>query len=244
MAIDHYFASNCQDNSIPVLRFYGWDPYCMSIGYHQKKELINIKTLTDDGYDLVRRPTGGRAIFHAGELTYGIISPKARTDQHHLYKFIHWILSTALNDLGYPVELKSDLEKLPRLRHEADDYPCFTRSAQTEVQFEGKKIIGSAQKIYKHSILQHGSILIGCEHEILPKYLLVDKSIKTSIDIEISKKTIHLNAIGKYNINIEKLITSILNQLDKLKNISLYFKQLNQDELRNAKKHVGAFSLQ
>ena len=243
MAIDHYFASNCHNNMIPLLRFYGWDPYCLSIGYHQKMELINVNKLIQDGFDAIRRPTGGRAIFHAKELTYCIIAPKVRANHHHLYQFIHWIFSNSLNQLGYPVELKSDLERLPRLIPEANDYPCFTRSAQTEVQFEGKKIIGSAQKIYKNSILQHGSLLIGGEHEMLPDYLLIDKSIKTSMDVEISKKTTHLGAISQRNISIEKLITSIINQLDKLKNISLYFKQLNQDELRIAEKYAGEFSL-
>lgn len=243
MAIDYYFASVCHQDSMPILRFYGWKPYCLSIGYHQNKDLIDIIKLTRDGYNLVKRPTGGRAILHAEELTYSIIFPKNMTDHHNLYLFIHRIFAKSLNDMGYPVELKSDLDKLPLLKHEADDYPCFTRSAQSEVQFESKKIIGSAQKIYKKSILQHGSILIGKEHARLPQYLLASQLTKDLMNKEISEKTIFLKAIGKSDISLELLITNIINQLEKIKNISLNFNPIEHAELQGAEKYINSFSL-
>jgi lipoate-protein ligase A len=221
MAIDYYFSENCQSNDVPILRFYGWLPYCVSIGYHQKDKIIDFKKLKHDGYDFVKRPTGGRAILHAEELTYSVIVPRDLIHHRLLYHFIHQIFADALRTLGYPVELKNDNEKVSGLTHKADDFPCFTKSAQTEVQYKNKKLIGSAQKIFHYTILQHGSLLIGNKHKDLPSYLKIANEIKDSIKNEINDKTTCLNNIRQSRITPEKIIESVINQLELVRGISL-----------------------
>ena len=98
-------------------------PFCVSIGYHQKDELVDFEKLEQDGYDFVQRPTGGRAILHAEELTYSVIFPRNSIHHRQLYRFFHQIFADALKALDYPVELKSDNEKLGELTHRADDFP-------------------------------------------------------------------------------------------------------------------------
>jgi lipoate-protein ligase A len=235
MALDHLLALNCQPEDIPILRFYGWSPYCVSIGYHQKKDLINFVKLKQDGCDFVQRPTGGRAIFHAEELTYSVISPRNYIHHKKIYHFFHHLFAEALNAIGYPVELKTDNEKLGALTHRADDFPCFTKSAQTEVQFENKKLIGSAQKFYEGAILQHGSLLIGKKHQSLPEYLKVNSQTKENIEMEIKEKTICLVEIKKEPISQEKIIQSIINQLELVRGISVNSRKLNKLELESAK---------
>ncbi|MFO7810478.1 MAG: hypothetical protein R6V47_03805, partial [Candidatus Delongbacteria bacterium] len=74
MAADFYVARNFLDR--PTFRVYRWDPYCISLGYHQKIDEINRIECESRGYEIVRRETGGRAVFHSEELTYSMIIPK------------------------------------------------------------------------------------------------------------------------------------------------------------------------
>ena len=85
MRLDNYFSHIANDKSNPVLRFYGWNPHCISIGYHQDQNIINDIRLGEDGFDIVRRPTGGRAIFHAQELTYSIVMPSLIMTHQQLF---------------------------------------------------------------------------------------------------------------------------------------------------------------
>ena len=75
MDIDHSLALNYATFNKPIIRFFGWEPYTLSLGYNQKNTDFNINQIKDLDYDIVRRPTGGRAIFHGLELTYSVIFP-------------------------------------------------------------------------------------------------------------------------------------------------------------------------
>ncbi len=241
MAIDYYLSSICHVQKMPVLRFYGWKPYCLSIGCHQKTDLVDFSKLKQNGYDFVRRPTGGRAIFHAEELTYSIHIAKNLLHHQQLYLFIHEIFTHALQDIGYAVDLKRGNGTLPRLTHRAEDFPCFTKSAWSEVHYEGKKVIGSAQKIYQKSILQHGSLLIGGLHTNLPQYLNIADKAKMTLRREMSDKTIFLNDINSSSVTLDLLITAILNQLELMTNISVNSQALNEHELQSAKTYSDMF---
>jgi lipoate-protein ligase A len=241
MAIDYFLSKMCKSNNEPILRFYGWSPYCVSIGCHQKNELIDFDKLKNSGYDYVKRPTGGRAILHAEELTYSVILPRKALHHRLLYKFVHQIFVEALKILGYAVELKTDNEKIAGLTHQANDFPCFTKSAQTEIQYLDKKLMGSAQKIYDDVILQHGSLLIGENHEDLPHYLEVDHNSKNLIKKEIKEKTTCLNKIKKSPISPEKIIENIINQLELVRGISVNSQKLAESEIESSKKYLTKF---
>jgi lipoyl(octanoyl) transferase len=234
MAIDHYFASNFGELKNPIVRFYGWKPYCLSIGYHQSDNSINSKLLKKDGFELVKRPTGGRAIFHSEELTYSVIFPKEILNQKVIYNYLHQIFAVVLNKLNFEVRLAIDKPKLPKLVDHPTDYPCFTRSAETEVEYEGKKLIGSAQKIYPDSILQHGSILIGKYHENLLKYLITTNNERYLIEQEIKSKTICLNSINNREITPEQIAEGTIKEIELNDNISLIFKELDKNFISKA----------
>ena len=236
MSIDHYLAANSILTFDPIIRFYGWDPFCLSIGYHQSIKKIDMQNLNVNNYDFVRRPTGGRAIFHSGELTYSIIFPKNILTQKELYRYIHGLLANALNKLGYNVILASKNVKLSKLKDVATDFPCFTRSAETEVEYDGKKLIGSAQKIYPNSILQHGSILIDDSHKNLSKYLIADDYERYLIENEIKSKTICLKSIIDKEITPQQIEVETLKQLESDDNISLIFKELEDQLIYESKK--------
>ena len=236
MSIDHYLAATSLETFDPILRFYGWIPFCLSIGYHQSEKKIDIRKLKNDTFDFVRRPTGGRAIFHSEELTYSIIFPKNILTQKELYSYIHGILANALIKLGYNVIFASKNAKLPKLKDVVTDFPCFTRSAETEVEYNGKKLIGSAQKIYPNSILQHGSILIDDSHKNLSKYLIADDDERYLIENEIKSKTICLKSIIDKEITSQQIEAEILKQLESDDNISLIFKELEDQMINESQK--------
>lgn len=215
MKKDESLALNPPDPQHAYLRFYGWEPFCLSLGYHQDSGIINKKRLADNGFHWIKRPTGGRAIFHAEELTYCAVFPKTIITAKHLYKILHTCIAKAMQLLGYDVQLAPDDTILPRISSDmASDSPCFTKPAPTEIRMNGKKIVGSAQRVYPLTILQHGSILIGTKHKSLPQFLQITEEERNTMAAELDQKTICLNEVAAIPKLKEKLMNGILKQLE------------------------------
>ena len=108
MAIDESLCRQPADR--PVLRFFRWDPYCVSLGYGQKVEALDREKCRQNGIDIVRRPTGGRAVLHADEVTYAVIipvaHPLAQLSVMELYKTLSGGLAEGLRFLGVDVHVK------------------------------------------------------------------------------------------------------------------------------------------
>jgi lipoate-protein ligase A len=149
--------------SPPAFRVYGWDPPAVSLGFHQPDptpaEAARISAL---GLAWVRRPTGGRAVYHGpreAELTYAIAArlgeagfPAAPGDA---YRWIHAVIADALTRVGAPVALapRSRAPLRPGSRR-----ACFAASVPGEITAGGRKLVGSAQRRARRALLQHGSI--------------------------------------------------------------------------------------
>jgi lipoate-protein ligase A len=163
----------------PMLRLYSWQPFAVSLGAHQRERDVNPEACRDRGYDLVRRPTGGRAILHADELTYSVVLPLTTDEEpkrtiHDVYRDVHLLLLKALQTLGAGAGLtfqKSQTDFRALYRTGQVSMPCFGSSARYELMFEGRKIVGSAQKLFGNVVLQHGSLLLGAGHEDLVEVL-------------------------------------------------------------------------
>lgn len=198
MAMDYYLTLFAAEFHQPVLRLYGWKPSCLSLGKHQNTTLIDRDRLS--GIDFVRRPTGGSAIFHADELTYSFILPREQMGHHEMYTYFHEILAKALNELGYPVQLSASPLSDVYINKGTDTFACFNRSARSEIQYQGKKVVGSAQKIYKHAILQHGSIMLSNTHLNIVDYLQVDEEEKINQKKILVDHAISLSEISAMRI--------------------------------------------
>ena len=145
------------DWQVPVLRFYGWAPACVSLGRNQDDEDINKVYCAEHGIDIVRRLTGGRALFHDDELTYSFVCPssflKSGETVLKSYKEISGALAAGFKRLG--IELG-----FPETKKASTNYAyCMSLSTGADLSFCGKKIVGSAQYRKHNYILQHGSIL-------------------------------------------------------------------------------------
>ncbi|HEY9785143.1 MAG TPA: lipoate--protein ligase family protein [Candidatus Obscuribacterales bacterium] len=152
----------------PTLRFYGWEPPAVSLGYAQKLPTESVNRIHEMGFDIVKRPTGGRAVLHFGELTYSFVgSTDAQLRESILdaYKQICSGLLEGLRLLGVELEIGSG-QPAHRQMHD-----CFLATTTADLHFGGKKMVGSAQLRRKHAVLQHGSILLSQPQDLMPKLL-------------------------------------------------------------------------
>jgi lipoate---protein ligase len=139
----------------PTLRFYQWSPAAISLGYHQRRYPAAWQSLSYEGQpiDLVRRPTGGRAVLHQGELTYSIVTGGISGSKLAAYQQLCEFLIQGWRSLG--VELTYGA-KGKEYRDQAD---CFATATGADlVLTDGYKFIGSAQLIRDGALLQHGSM--------------------------------------------------------------------------------------
>lgn len=139
------------------LRLYRWSPHCLSFGRHEPaSRRYDRERIEARGLDVVRRPTGGRAVWHAEELTYAVAAP-AETfgGPRQTYQEIHRMLLAALRSLGVCAELAP-----PRVSVAVDAGSCFASPAGGEITIGGRKLVGSAQLREGAALLQHGSLLL------------------------------------------------------------------------------------
>jgi lipoate-protein ligase A len=145
---------------LPTLRLYAWDPPCLSLGFAQSVKDVDQAALTRNGWHLVRRPTGGRAILHVDELTYSVIAPadEPRVSGSVLESYcrLAQALVFALRQLGLPAQAEKEYG-LPQ-GAQASEAVCFEIPSNYEITVSGKKLIGSAQARRKEGVLQHGSM--------------------------------------------------------------------------------------
>ncbi len=213
MEYDLELAKNCTPDTA-ILRFYGWQPYCISLGANQSFDDITLKQTKKNNIDVVKRPTGGRAILHAEELTYSVIIPNV-TDINGLefYKSISNALVFGLKKYHLKltdVALETQQPDFPKLLKESEGAICFGSTAKSEIKYNGKKLVGSAQRKIGSTLLQHGSILIGPYHQNLVNYLKVDEEKRQILRKSISEKTTDLSSILKESINVFELQEKII----------------------------------
>jgi len=137
------------------LRFYDWMKPTITLGHSEPLENIDHEKALEDGLEIVRRPTGGRAVLHWGDVTYAVVLP-ARTgkDLSELYKLISECIIEGAGLIGLDLELERGILG----KSGARDKPCFASVSRYEISYRGRKVVGSAQRIGEGAMLQHGSI--------------------------------------------------------------------------------------
>ncbi len=173
MALDEaLFLSRIRGDSLPTLRFFSWSPPTLSLGYGQPlDDHVNLEACRRLGIGLVRRPTGGSAIYHdteEREVTYSVVAAsgdfEGAGDLLESYRWIGQGLVEGLRRLGAPAEMVPVLKERDR---SAPPAFCFARADSCEIEVDGKKLVGSAQRRKAGAFLQHGSILLGADKERL-----------------------------------------------------------------------------
>ena len=158
MAVDAALLDRTLETGDAFFRCYRWEPHCLSFGRHEpalrRYDTARIRAL---GLSCVRRPTGGRAVWHARELTYAVTAPlSAFGGMREAYATIHGLLAGALGRLGVHAVLAPRSSPTPGV----GSGPCFAAPVGGEVLVGGRKVVGSAQLRSGDAFLQHGSLLL------------------------------------------------------------------------------------
>ena len=213
MDFDVFLAENFEKNTA-ILRLYRWNPYCISLGANQSFDEIDLNKTQFYQIDIVKRPTGGKAILHSQELTYSVIYPiEMQSSAKKIYNEINLALRKGLSKYDSKLEeidlqhVQPDLKEFYKKEIGAI---CFAVSAKSELNFRGKKLVGSAQRKMGNVILQHGSILCGDYHMKIIDYLKINEEKKKEIYDEIAQTTIDLKTALNNDIDYGKLNASML----------------------------------
>lgn len=242
MAIDEAILTlHSQGKVPPTVRFYTWNPATLSIGYFQKMEKeINIDEVKRLGLGLVRRPTGGRAVLHDAELTYSVIvsedhpqMPKSVTEA---YKVISMGLLHGFQKLGLKAEMVSLATEEKAKYNSPGSSACFDSPSWYELVVEGKKVAGSAQTRQKGVILQHGSILLDMDVDLLFSLLTFpSERVKERMMNSFKQKAVTINEVSSKPISLEEAIEAFYQGFAEGLGIELVPMDLTAEEQQLAK---------
>jgi lipoate-protein ligase A len=144
-------------HALPTLRFYAWDPPCLSLGRGQKVVDVDMEALETASFDLVRRPTGGKAILHVDELTYSVVAPEMEPRVAggvvESYRRLSAGLVRGLEQLGL-----TGIVADRRAESRRQGPVCFEAPSDYEITAGGRKLVGSAQMRAQGAVLQHGAL--------------------------------------------------------------------------------------
>ena len=175
MARDEGLMDRARDTGETVFSVYGWEAPTLSLGRNQTaRAKYDLSAIGNRGMQVVRRPTGGRALLHHREVTYSVTAPASADEPlTESYERINALLLAALSAMGVNArEAGSESRALP-----PGDIPCFAEPAKGELSWNGDKLVGSAQVRENGALLQHGSILIEDDQAIIASVSLSPPSI-------------------------------------------------------------------
>lgn len=169
MALDEALAASVRAGGPPVLRFYRWSPACLSLGRNQPAGGYAPDALGRRGVEVVRRPTGGRAVLHDRELTYSVsVADGAFGGPREAYAAVNRALVAGLRRLG----IEASLHRASGARAPVPSMsPCFEEPVEGEVTAAGAKLVGSAQRRWDGVLLQHGSLPLEDDQTALSELL-------------------------------------------------------------------------
>ena len=223
----------------PTLRFYGWDPPTLSVGYFQDLTgEVHPEHAAAGGFGLVRRPTGGRAVLHHHELTYSVVAGVKDGLPGNLaecYLYISRAFVTAFQHFGVNAELH------PKTTGEASTTgACFESPSWYELKINRRKLVGSAQLRHGGSFLQHGSILLDFSAEELASVLQLPEGVsRTQVVERLQQKVTSFRDLGLI-IGPESLAEAIVNSFRDLYRLEFTEQPLFEVEQQRIQEYVCA----
>ncbi|MGG1628725.1 lipoate--protein ligase family protein [Rossellomorea sp. NRS-1567] len=238
MALDEALLDWHSEGKIPpTIRFYGWDPATLSIGYFQKVEKeINLDAVKEHSLGFVRRPTGGRGVLHEHELTYSVIvseehpeMPKTVTEA---YRVISEGILKGFQGLGLEAyfAVPKTAEEREGLKNPRSAV-CFDAPSWYELVVEGRKVAGSAQTRQKGVILQHGSILLDLdEDKLFSLFHYPSDRVKERMQRAFKSKAVAMNEISSETVTMDMAKEAFKKGFEEGLNIHLEPYELSEEE--------------
>lgn len=240
MAIDQALAELYPATQRPTLRLYRWSPACLSIGLGQRLERdVDQAACAARGIDVVRRPTGGRAILHDQELTYGLVLgtetvlPSGTALGGGIvdsYRTISGALCAGLVQLG----LEPELAPQPA-RDAPKSAACFDLPGDYEITVGGRKLIGSAQARRHGTLLQHGTLLLHADLDALTAVLRLPPALHATV---LAQRLIALDELLGYQPTFEQVAAALVQGFEQIWQIRLEPDELSSAEQERAEQLV------
>ena len=226
MAIDWaVLSANSKGKVPPTVRFYGWEPRAISIGYFQSlEEEVNLDMCSKMGVDYVRRITGGGAVFHDEELTYSIVIPESHPQIPkniiESYGRICGALMKGLDELG----IKSQYVPI------------------NDIVANGRKISGNAQTRKSKTVLQHGTILIDVDVDKMFSLLKVpNEKIRDKLIEDVKQRVTSIKHIINSSIKFDEVADAMKKGFEKEFNVTLVEGELTPEEVELTDKYEKEF---
>jgi len=234
MATDVALMESVRAGGEPVLRFYRWWPPCISLGRNQPaKDYYDIEEAKRRGIDFVRRPTGGRAVYHHHEVTYSVIvRDRQLSGPRRTYDLVHRALLAGLRLLGAPTDIIGD----PGLRLRPSTVPCFEKLDGGAIVSGMRKLVGSAQLREGGILLQHGSLLLTGDQSPTVQLL------KIAWKDDASERPAALDEILDFLPTWAELIDCLASGFERLLGIHLVETVVSEEEKARAMHHSRRFS--
>ncbi len=182
---------DADDSALPTLRLYAWQPWTVSLGKAQDPaRALDLAEVTRRGYGWVRRPTGGRAVFHAEEITYAVAAPFQGPFASGLAE-THRRIALALARFyrAYGAEPTLSRPAPPADLDPRSSAPCFLSPGLAELELDGRKLAGSAQRRGRRAFLQHGSLPLGPAQLELADLLPLDDAARERVKRNLAERS-------------------------------------------------------
>lgn len=231
MAVDQAILESVVEGvSRPTVRFYAWSPPCLSLGRSQGLADVDLAACSAAGIDIVRRPTGGRAILHTDELTYSVAllqtDPRSGGGVVDGYRRLSEGLLAGLQRLGMPAVQAVGL----RGSNEGQTAICFETPADYEITVAGRKLVGSAQWRARGGVLQHGTMPLCGNLARIVSYLALSDAEREVQNHRISRRAITLEeALGRM-VLFEAVAQALAAGLGQALNLTLVPGELSERE--------------
>jgi lipoyl(octanoyl) transferase len=238
MALDEVLLMKQSNETMPpVLRFYGWEPAGLSLGYFQKtKGKIDVEGAKARGYGIVRRPTGGLAVLHDQELTYSVIIPESHEKMPNSVSQAYRVLSKGLLE-GYKLlGIEPDLAIPMDLPGKSGTAVCFEEPSWYELVIRGRKAAGSSQTRQRGVILQHGSIPIEMDSEALfDLFVYPNEKVKERARKAFGEKAVSINEVLETKVTLDEVKAAFKKGFEIGLDLTLVDMDLDENLLKEAR---------
>ncbi len=227
--------------SPPTLRFYGWQPACMSLGFRQSWQVIDVDFCRSVGWDIVRRPTGGRAILHIDELTYSVCAPvgepRVKGGVLESYHRLSEAILAGLKELGLePAKANIDPSLLKN-----DGPACFDVPSNYEITVNGHKLVGSAQVRKQGVVLQHGTLpLFGDITRIVEALVFESVDQRQELIEQLKRRAITLETSLDQPLSFDEVAGKMRKGFEQALNLSFNQSALSLSEQKRAEELIAS----
>jgi lipoyl(octanoyl) transferase len=242
MALDEAILESAGGGEVlPTLRLYAWEPACLSLGYTQSFADADLERLAAHGWDLVRRPTGGKAILHTDELTYSVTGPhsepRLRGGVIESYRRLSGALLRALHLLNLDAHADPLAAVLPAGEDEGP--VCFEVPSNYEIVVGGKKLVGSAQARRKEGVLQHGSLPLEGDLERITRVLIFpSEEARSAAALRLTQRATTVQAALSQTVAWDQAAQAFIQAFSEVLNLEFARDEISPLEVERAEELV------